>query len=84
VPCDITGNVQLSFNGSNEVYVQNMIVPIQSVSMNGQNGTHTSYGSWQFGSSVMGQTITITDVAGRVITATANGGNTGKQFPGCN
>jgi len=84
VPCQVTGNVQFSFNGPNEVYVQNMVVPIQSVSMGGANGNHTFYGSWQFGSAVQGQTLTITDVAGRVITATANPGNSGKQFPACN
>ncbi len=83
VPCAITGNVQLSYNGPNEVYVQNMIVPIQSVKMGGASGNHTSYGSWQFGSAVQGQTLTITDVAGRTITVTANGSDTGKQFPGC-
>jgi len=83
VPCDIKGNVQLSFNGPNEVYVQNLIVPVQSVKMNGAMGNHTSYGSWQFGSGVQGQMLTITDVAGRTITVTANG-DTGKQFPGCN
>jgi hypothetical protein len=83
VPCAVTGNVTLSFNGPNEVYVQNTVVPIQSVSMNGANGNHTSYGSWQFGSAVQGQTITITDTAGRVITVTANNGNSGKQFPVC-
>jgi hypothetical protein len=84
VPCAVTGNVQLSFNGPNEVYVQNVVVPIQSVSMGGQNGTHTSYGSWQFGKAVQGQSIVITDTAGRMITVTANDGNSGQQFPGCN
>ena len=75
--------VEISFNGPNELYIQNMVVPVQSVSMGGQNGNHTSYGSWQFGAAVQGQTITITDVAGRMITVTANG-DTGKQFPACN
>lgn len=83
VPCAITGTVQLSYNGPNEVYVQNMIVPIQSVKMGGSSGTHTSYGSWQFGSAVQGQMLTITDVAGRTITVNAGNGDTGKQFPGC-
>jgi hypothetical protein len=84
VPCQATGNVQISFNSASDVYVQNMIVPIQSVSAGGQMGNHTSYGSWQFSQSVQGQTLTITDVAGRTITVTANAGNTGKQFPACN
>jgi len=83
VPCQISGNVQLSYNGPNEVYVQNMIVPIQSVKMGGASGNHTSYGSWQFGSAVQGQMLTITDVAGRTITVTAGNGDTGKQFPAC-
>ena len=51
---------------------------------NGANGNHTSYGSWQFGNAVGGQTLTITDVAGHVISVPANPGNSGKQFPACN
>ena len=83
VPCQISGNVQISFNGPNELYIQNLVLPVQSVTMGGQSGSHTSYGSWKFGAAVQGQSITITDVGGRTLTVTANG-DTGKQFPSCN
>ena len=83
ISCPVTGNVQISYNAAADIYIQNIPLPIQSVKMGGASGNHTSYGSWQFGSAVQGQTLTITDIAGRTITVTAGNGDAGKQFPGC-
>ena len=90
VPCPINGNVvvRLKNGNSNEMYIENMILPIQAVTCAGQAGSRTSYGAWHFGSNIPGASCDLTDVSGRVITVTAGstqGQNldTGKQFPKC-
>ena len=50
-------------------------------------GGHTasqSYGYWDFGASVGGQSVTLTDTVGHVVTGTipgSSGGSVGAQFP---
>ena len=90
VPCPITGNVvvRLKNGNSNEMYIENMILPIQAVTCAGQTGSRTSYGAWHFNSNIPGASCDVTDIAGRIITVTAGstqGQNvdTGKQFPKC-
>ena len=90
VPCPINGNVvvRLKNGNSNEMYIENMILPIQAVTCAGQTGSRTSYGAWHFNSNIPGASCDVTDIAGRIITVTAGstqGQNvdTGKQFPKC-
>jgi hypothetical protein len=90
IPCPINGNVKVRLkNGNNnEMYIENMILPVQSVTCGGQNGSRTSYGAWHFGANIPGASCDVTDVAGRKITVTAGSSqgqnvDTGKQFPKC-
>jgi len=90
IPCPINGNVvvRLKNGNSNEMYIENMILPIQSVTCAGQTGSRTSYGAWHFGANIPGASCDVTDVAGRTITVTAGSSqgqnvDTGKQFPKC-
>ena len=78
VPCPVTGTIQVLFNGANQVYFQNMVYPIASVS----GATTTSYGAWDFGSSAAGRTVTVTSAAGQTLQLTipGGGGDTGVQF----
>jgi hypothetical protein len=90
IPCPINGNVKIRLkNGNdNEMYIENMILPIEAVTCGGQNGSRTSYGAWHFGANIPGASCDLTDVAGRKITVTAGSSqgqnvDTGKQFPKC-
>jgi hypothetical protein len=90
IPCPINGNVvvRLKNGNSNEMYIENMILPIQGVTCAGQTGSRTSYGAWHFGANIPGASCEVTDVAGRTITVTAGSSqgqnvDTGKQFPKC-
>jgi hypothetical protein len=92
IPCPVTGNVivRLKNGNNNEFYVENEILPIQSVTCNGSAGSRQSYGAWHFSaSSVAGQSCTATDIANRSISFTVGSTqgqdvDTGKQFPKCN
>ncbi|HLK90356.1 MAG TPA: hypothetical protein VKZ18_10705 [Polyangia bacterium] len=90
VPCPVTGNVVVRIKQANEVYIENVILPLKTVSGPGGNASRTSYGSWHFNSNVgSGASLTLTDSAGRMISVTLNSGSvdqnqdTGKQFPTC-
>jgi hypothetical protein len=90
IPCPINGNVvvRLKSGNSNEMYIENEILPIQAVTCAGQTGSRTSYGAWHFGANIPGASCDVTDVAGRTITVTAGSSqgqnvDTGKQFPKC-
>jgi len=90
VPCPVTGNVitRIKSGNANQVFIENSILAITGVSMNGQAGQHLSYGPWQVNGNVAGQTLTLTDKAGRTLQVQANGSadqsnDTGKQFPAC-
>jgi hypothetical protein len=90
VPCPVKGNVvvRLKNGNNNEMYIENMILPIQAVTCAGQAGSRTSYGAWHFSGNIPGASCDLTDVAGRKITVTAGstqGQNvdTGVQFPKC-
>jgi hypothetical protein len=90
VPCPVNGNVivRLKPGNSNEMFIENEILPLQTVVCGGQNGSRTSYGAWHFSSNIPGASCDLTDIAGRKITVTAGstqGQNvdTGKQFPKC-
>ncbi|HVV50816.1 MAG TPA: hypothetical protein VHO06_14215, partial [Polyangia bacterium] len=90
VPCPVTGNVVVRIKQSNELYIENVILPLKTVSGPGGNASRTSYGSWHFNGTVgSGTQLTLTDSAGRTLSVTLNSGSadqnqdTGKQFPQC-
>ena len=90
VPCPVTGNVVVRIKQANEVYIENVILALKTVSGPGGGASHTSYGSWHFNSNVgSGSQLTLTDVANRTIMVTLGSGatdqnqDTGKQFPTC-
>lgn len=90
IPCPINGNVvvRLKNGNNNEIYIENEILPIQSVTCAGQTGSRTSYGAWHFSSNIPGASCDVTDIAGRMISVTAGSSqgqnvDTGKQFPKC-
>jgi expansin (peptidoglycan-binding protein) len=92
VPCPVTGNVKVRVKPSTptELFIENTVTAIQSVTMSGQGGTRTSYGTWRFGGNIPGGAqLSITDIAGRTINVTlpsnSQGTNqdVGQQFPSC-
>ena len=90
VPCPVSGNVKVRFKSgnNNEFFVENVITPIASVSVNGTSASRQSYGAWHVGSAISTPaTLNLTDMAGRSISVTLNSGtsnqDTGKQFPAC-
>jgi expansin (peptidoglycan-binding protein) len=92
VPCPVMGTVKVRMkNGNpNEIYIENSILALQSVTMDGVQARRQHYGAWHFDGNISpGATLTLTDLAGRTITVTVplttQGLNqdTGKQFPTC-
>jgi len=90
IPCPVTGNVivRLKTGNSNEMFIENIVLPIASVTCGGQTGSRTSYGAWHFAGNIPGATCDITDIAGRKITVAAGSTqgqdvDTKVQFPKC-
>jgi expansin (peptidoglycan-binding protein) len=94
VACPTTGNVfaRIKPGNPNEIFFENLIVPIKGVSMNGQtSNTLQTYNAWNFGGSNIpaGAAFSLTDINDSVITfnlqsATPNQDqDTGKRFPTC-
>jgi hypothetical protein len=92
VPCPVTGGivVRVKEGNSNQVYIENVVLPIAKVTVNGGAATHLAYGAWQLpGNAAVGQTLTLTDAAGRVTsvqiasTSTSSNVSTGTQEPVC-
>jgi hypothetical protein len=90
VPCPVNGNVvvRLKNGNNNEMYIENVIVPITAVNCDGQTGSRTYYGAWHFGQNIPGASCELTDLAGRKLTVTAGSAqgqnvDTGVQFPKC-
>ena len=88
VPCPVTGNVVVRVKQANELYIENVILAVKSVSGPGGNASRTSYGSWHFNSNISGGAqLTLTDAASRTLTVTVSSTSvdqnqdTGKQFP---
>ena len=93
VKCPVTGNIviRLKQGNSDQIYIENSILPIKGVKIGSNAATHLSYGAWQLSRNAVGATLTITDYSDRSITYTVPMGtatetdlNTGKQFPACN
>jgi len=76
VPCPVTGNVKVRLKpgNNNESFIENEILPIQSVTCSGQTGLRTSYGAWHFSVNVNGTSCSATDIGNASITFTV--GNT--------
>jgi expansin (peptidoglycan-binding protein) len=87
VACPVTGNIQSRRKSGNadQLYLENYVFPIVSMSVGGQAAAHLSYGAWQLpnGTSAGGATLTMTDALGHQVTATVppGGGDLGVQFP---
>lgn len=91
VPCPINGNVmvRLKNGNNNEVYIENEILPIASVTCDGQTGSRQSYGAWHFTNNINGKSCTVTDISNRTISVAVGNTqgqnvNSGVQFPKCN
>ena len=92
VPCPVSGGVVVrgKSGNANQVYIENVVLPIQAVSVNGQPAQHLSYGAWQLPvNATVGLTLTLTDSSGRMTNvriADTNPGDstsTGTQEPLC-
>lgn len=84
VDCPVSGNIVSVFNNGQpgQIYFQNVAFPVASASAGGHTATQQT-GFWNFGASVVGQQVTLTDGVGHRITGTiqSNGGSIGAQFP---
>jgi hypothetical protein len=85
VSCDVTGDIVALYNGgyAGQIYFQNVVFPVTSATAGGHTG-NPSYGYWDFGTSVAGQSVTLHDALGHSVTGTipgSSGGSTGTQFP---
>jgi hypothetical protein len=96
VPCPVTSAspnviVRIKQGNQNEIFIENEITPIASVTFNGSQAVRQSYGAWHWDGVNLGSgsTLTLTDIAGRTIMVTLTSGtqnqnqDTGKQFPPC-
>lgn len=93
VPCPVTGNVIVRVKPGNpdQLYIENVILAVKSVTMNGQQATRLSYGAWDLPGNAAGATLTLTDASNRTLTVRVPGSaaagqdvDTGVQFPKCN
>jgi expansin (peptidoglycan-binding protein) len=85
VDCPVTGNIVAVYNNgySGQIYFQNVAFPVAAATAGGHTATQ-SFGYWDFSTAVAGQSVTLTDTLGHVVTGTiptSNGGSTGVQFP---
>jgi expansin (peptidoglycan-binding protein) len=92
VPCPVTGNVMVRIKpgNPNEIFIENEITPIASVTLSGAQAVRQSYGAWHFASNIAaGSTLMLTDIAGRALSVTVSSTtadqnqDTGHQFPTC-
>jgi expansin (peptidoglycan-binding protein) len=85
VSCPVTGNIVAVFNNgySGQIYFQDTVFPVASAQAGGHTATQ-SFGYWDFGTQVAGQSVTLTDTLGHTVTGTipsASGGSINAQFP---
>jgi expansin len=92
VPCPVSGGVVVrgKSGNANQVYIENVVLPIASVTVNGAAATHLSYGAWQLPvNATVGLTLTLTDASGRVTNVKiadvnpSDNTSTGTQEPLC-
>jgi hypothetical protein len=85
VACPTTSNIVAMFNNgySGQIYFQNVVFPVAAATAGGHTATQ-SFGFWDFGTQVAGQSVTLTDTLGHMVTGTipgSSGGSVGAQFP---
>ena len=88
VSCPASGsntNIVAFFNAgsSQQIYFQNVVFPVAKAVAGGRTASQ-SFGFWDFGTTVGGQQVTLTDTLGHVITGTiptSSGGSINAQFP---
>jgi hypothetical protein len=85
VDCPATGDIVAVYNNgyAGQLYFQNGVFPVAAATAGGHTAAQ-SFGYWDFGTSVAGQSITLTDTLGHVVTGTvpgSSGGSVGVQFP---
>jgi hypothetical protein len=85
VSCDVSGDIVGLFNNgyAGQIYFQNVMFPVASATSGGTSASF-AYGYWDFGKSVAGQPVTLTDALGHTVTGTipgTSGGSVGAQFP---
>jgi len=86
VDCPVTGDIVAVYNNGvpSEIYFQNVAFPVASATAGGHTAAQTT-GFWNFNTStVAGDSVTLTDTLGHVVTGTipaASGGSIGVQFP---
>ena len=92
VACPVSGNVKVRVKpgNNNEIFIENVVTALMTVTIDGANASRTSYGAWHVDRAIpAGAPIVATDRAGRTISfplaSTAMGQNqdTGVQFPRC-
>jgi hypothetical protein len=92
VPCPVSGGIVVrgKSGNANQVYIENVVLPIVSLTVNGAAATHLSYGAWQLPvNASVGLTLTLTDASGRVTNVKiadvnpSDNTNTGTQEPLC-
>jgi hypothetical protein len=84
VPCPVTGSIVASYNNgyTGQAYFQNVRYPVASATAGGHKGTQ-SFGYWDFGVAIDGQSVSLTDTAGNTTTGTmpgSGGGSINGQF----
>jgi hypothetical protein len=87
VSCPISGAIttRLKSGNTDQLYIENTTFPIVSVTSDGQQAHHLSYGAWQLanGMAAAGSTLTLQDIEGHSTTIqVAGGGDTGEQLSG--
>jgi expansin (peptidoglycan-binding protein) len=85
VDCPVTGDIVAEYNNgyAGQIYFQNVTFPVAAATAGGHTATQ-SFGYWDFGASVAGKSVTLTDTVGHVVTGTipgSSGGSVGVQFP---
>jgi hypothetical protein len=84
VSCSVTGDIVAVPNGGfSEIYFQNVVFPVASAKTSTATAVQQD-GFWNFGTSVAGQTVTLTDTLGHTtsgVIPSTGGAINGAQFP---
>lgn len=85
VSCPVSGDIVGLFNNgySGQVYFQNVVFPVAAAASGGHQASY-AYGYWDFGASVAGKPVTLTDALGHTVSGTVpanSGGSVQTQFP---
>jgi hypothetical protein len=84
VDCPVMNDIVSVYNNgqAGQIYFQNVTFPVASATAGGHTATQRT-GFWDFGASVAGQAVTLTDTVGHSINGTihSNGGSIDAQFP---